>query len=76
MKYSSFYNAALFFEGPKEMTRLDIMAYVDPASNHGSKPQRLSDKNCKSCTMKQNTFGGISSKLFTKNSIYTQKTIF
>ena len=52
------------------------MAYVDPASNHGSKPQRLSDKNCKSCTMKQNTFGGISSKLFTKNSIYTQKTIF
>jgi hypothetical protein len=49
------------------------MAYLDPASNPGSKPQRLSDKNC---TMKQNTFWGISSKLLAKNSIYTQKTIF
>ena len=45
------------------MTSLDIMTYLDPASNPGSKPQRLSDKNCKSCTMKQNTFGGISFKL-------------
>ena len=43
-----------FSRGTREITRLDIMAYFDPASNPGSKPQRLSDKNCKSCTWKQN----------------------
>ena len=29
------------------------MAYLDPVSNSGSKPQRLSDRNCQ-CTWKQN----------------------
>ena len=33
-----------------EITRLDIMAYLDPASTPGSKPQRFSVKNCKSST--------------------------
>ena len=28
--------------------RLDIVDYLDPASNPGSYPQRLSDRNCKS----------------------------
>ena len=32
------------------MTRLDIMPYLDPASDPGSTPQRFSVKNCKSST--------------------------
>ena len=39
-----------FSRGTKKITRLDIMAYFDPAYNPGSKPQRLSDKNDKTCT--------------------------
>ena len=31
-------------------TRLDLMAYLDPASNPRSKPQRLCATNCKSST--------------------------
>ena len=42
------------------------MAYLDPASNPGSKPQRLSDK---SCTWKENKNFGISCKLLTKKYI-------
>ena len=38
------------------ISRLDIMAYFDLASNPGSKPQRLSDTNCQNCTWKQNKF--------------------
>ena len=29
------------------LTQLNIKAYFDPASNPGSYPQRLSDRNCK-----------------------------
>ena len=43
-----------------------IMAYLDSASNPGSKPQRLSDK---SCTWKENKKIGISCKLLTKKYI-------
>ena len=31
----------------REITRLDIMAYLDPATNPGSKPKRLGATNCK-----------------------------
>ena len=31
---------------PREIARLDIMAYLDPASDPGSKPQRLGATNC------------------------------
>ena len=49
------------------------MAHIDPASNSGSKPQCLSDKNGKSCTGKQETkLFGISHKLLTKNSLYKE----
>ena len=44
------------------------MAYLDPASNPGSKPQRFSAKNCKSSTPdKLQTTFGISCKYMTKN---------
>ena len=33
-----------------EKTRLDIMAYLDPASNPGSKSQGLGVTNCKNST--------------------------
>ena len=36
--------------GTREITRLDLMAYLDPASNPGSKPQRLGATNFKSST--------------------------
>ena len=48
------------------------MAYLDPASNPESKSQRLSDKNCKSCTVKQNNFLGISCKLVNQK-LYLQE---
>ena len=34
-------------QGTREITRLNIMAYLDPASNPGSKSQRLGAKNYK-----------------------------
>ena len=50
------------------------MAYLDPASNFGSKPQRLGATNCKSSSSdKLQTFKnifGISWKLLTKNFFY------
>ena len=58
--------------GFREITRLDIMAYIDPASNPGSKPQRLGATNCKSSDELQ-TFGtifGISCKYQTKNYLH------
>ena len=63
-----------FSRGTREITRLDIIAYFDPASSPGSKPQRLSDENDKSCNWKKTFWGSISSKLLTKNSIYKKKT--
>ena len=53
--------------------KLDLMAYLDPASNPWSKPQRFSVRNCKSSTPdKLQTFKsifGISCKFLAKNSI-------
>ena len=53
-------------------SRLDIIAYLDSASNPGSKPQRFSVKNCKSSTSDElqtfKTFFGISCKFLAKNS--------
>jgi hypothetical protein len=50
------------------------MAYLDPASNPGSKPQRLGAINCKSSTSdKLQTFRsifGISCKFLTKNYLH------
>ena len=44
-------------QGTREITRLDIMAYLDSASNPGSKPQRFNVKNFKSSTSdKRQTF--------------------
>ena len=54
--------------------RLDIMAYLDPASNPGSKPQRLGATNCKSSTSDKlqafRTIFGISCKFLTKNYLH------
>ena len=63
-----------FLRGTIEITRLDIMAYFDPASNPVSMPQGLSDESDKSCTWKK-TFFGISCKIPTKNSIHKRKKI-
>ena len=41
---------ATFFQGTRDINRLDIMSYIDPTSNSRSTPQMLSDKNGKSCT--------------------------
>ena len=64
---------------PKALERLlgwiYIMVYLDPASNPGLKPQRLSDK---SCTWKENKIFGISCKLLTKKyqeNIFARKII-
>ena len=50
------------------------MAYLDPASNPGSKPQRFSVKNCKSSTPDKlqtfRTIFGISCKYMTKNYLH------
>ena len=47
------------------------MAYLDPASNPGSKPQRLGATNCKSSTSDKlqtfRTIFGISCKFLNKN---------
>jgi hypothetical protein len=58
------------------------MAYLDPASNPGSKPQRFSVKNCKSSSSKKlqtfKTIFGISCKLLTilrKTSSATAATL-
>ena len=58
-----------------EITRLDLMAYLDPASNLRPKPQRFSAKKCKSSTSDKlqtfKTIFGISCKQLTimrKNS--------
>ena len=37
----------LLYLGTRKVTRLEIMAYLEPASNSGSKQQRLSDKKVK-----------------------------
>jgi hypothetical protein len=54
--------------------RLDIMAYLDPATNLGSKPQRLGVINCKSSTSDKlqtfRTIFGISCKFLTKNYLH------
>ena len=58
----------------REITRLDIMAYLDPASNPRSKLQRLCATNCKSSTPdKLQTFRiifGIFCKYLTKNCLH------
>ena len=50
------------------------MAYLDPASNPGSKPERFGVKNCKSFTsdklQRLETIFGIFCKRLIKNSIY------
>ena len=50
------------------------MAYLDPASNPRSKPQRLCAKNCKSSTPDKlqifRTIFGISCKYLTKNYLH------
>ena len=60
-------------QGTREITRLDIMAYLDSASNPGSKPQRFNVKNFKSSTSDKlqtfKTIFGISCKFLAKNSI-------
>ena len=57
-----------------EITRLDIMAYLDPASNPRSKQQRLCATNYKSSTPdKLQTFitiFGIPCKYLTKNYLH------
>ena len=62
-----------------EITRLDIMAYLEPASNFGSKPQRLDAANCKSSTPDKlqtfRTIFGISCKYLTKNCFH-EVTLF
>ena len=40
----------------KQVENGPINLYLDPASNSGSKPRLLSDKNCKSCNWKQNKY--------------------
>ena len=37
-------------KGTREITRLEMMAYLDPASNPGSKPERFGVTNCKNST--------------------------
>ena len=44
--------------------RIYIMAYLDPASNPGSKPQRLGATNCKSST------SGLSCKFLNKDYLH------
>ena len=60
--------------GTREITRLDIMAYLDPASNPRSKPQRLCATNCKSSTPDKlqtfRTIFGIYCKFLTKKYIH------
>ena len=50
------------------------MAYLDPASNPGSKPQRLGPTNCKSSPSDElqtfRTIFGISCKFLTKNYLH------
>ena len=60
-----------FLRGTIEITRLDIMAYFDPASNPVSMPQGLSDESDKSCTWKK-TFFGISCKT-SDQKLYSQE---
>ena len=56
------------------------MAYLDPASNPGSKPQRFSVKNCKSSTPDKlqtfTTIFGISCKYMTKNYLHEITLMF
>ena len=68
------------YYGTGEITRLDILAYLDPASNPGSKPQRLGATNCKnSASDKLQTFKtifGISYKFPNKNYLHEINTFF
>ena len=72
----SFY---FYFRGTREITRLDIMAYLDPAFNPGSKPQRLGVTSCKSSTSDKlqtfRTIFGISCKFLAKNYL-NDRTLF
>ena len=56
------------------------MAYVDPASNPGSKPQRFSVKNCKTSTSDKlqtfKTIFGISYKFLNKNYLHEINPFF
>ena len=56
------------------------MAYLDPASILGSKPQRFSVKNCKSSTSDKlqtfRTIFGISCKFLTKNYLHEVHNTF
>ena len=54
---------------------LDLMAYLDPASNPESKPQSFSDANAKVALRKTTTNFGISWKFLTKNPIYNNLVI-
>ena len=58
----------------REITRLDIMAYLVPATNPRSKPQRLCATNCKSSAPDKlqtfRTIFGISCKYLTKNYLH------
>jgi hypothetical protein len=58
----------------REITRLDITSYHDPAANLGSKPQNLGATNCKNSTSdKLQTFRAIfdiSCKCLTKNYLH------
>ena len=56
---------------------LGWISYLDPASNPGSKPQRLGVTNCKSSTSdKLQTFRTISCKFLTKNYEITLFVLF
>ena len=61
-------------QGTREITRLDLKAHLDPASNPRSKPQRLCTTNCKSTTPDKlqifRTIFGISCKYLTKNYLH------
>ena len=67
-------NFLAFPLGTREITRLDLMAYLNPAFNPRSKPQRLCATNCKSSPPdKVQTFRnifGISCKYMTKNYLH------
>ena len=65
------------YYGTREITRLDLMAFLDPASNPRWKPQRMCATNCKSSTPDKlqifRTIFGISCKYLTKNYLHEIK---
>ena len=60
--------------GTRRITRLNIMTYIDSASNPGSKQQRLGATNCENFTLDKlqtfRTIFGISRKFVTKNYLH------